>query len=127
MTAEGLTQAADPAAPAILVIDDNAVKRLAIRAILGPLGYSIVEADSGRAALCCVEAETFATILVDVRMPIMDGYATVKLIRDHSRGELTPVIFVTAFRPDEIETDLAYGNGAIEFVFTPVLPDVLRA
>jgi len=127
MTHEEPTRATDPVAPAILVIDDNAVKRLAIRAMLGPLGYSIVEADSGRTAMRCVETETFATILVDVRMPIMDGYETVKLIRGHSRGELTPVIFVTAFRPDEIETDLAYGNGAIEFVFTPVLPDVLRA
>jgi diguanylate cyclase (GGDEF)-like protein/PAS domain S-box-containing protein len=127
MTAEELTQVGDPPSPAVLVIDDNAVKRLAIRAMLGPLGYSIVEADSGRAAMRCVETETFATILVDVRMPILDGYETVKLIREHSAGALTPVIFVTAFRPDEIETDLAYGNGAIEFVFTPVLPDVLRA
>ena len=75
----------------------------------------------------CVETQTFATILVDVRMPIMDGYDTVTLIREHSRGELTPVIFVTAFRPDEVETDFAYGNGAVEFVFTPVLPDALRA
>jgi diguanylate cyclase (GGDEF)-like protein/PAS domain S-box-containing protein len=127
MIAEELTQVADAFEPAILVIDDNAVKRLAIRAMLGPLGYSVVEADSGRAAMRCVDTQTFATILVDVRMPIMDGYETVKLIRDHSRGSLTPVIFVTAFRPDEIETDLAYGSGAIEFVFTPVLPDVLRA
>jgi diguanylate cyclase (GGDEF)-like protein len=127
MTAEEPSPLGDPLSPSILVIDDNPVKRLAIRAMLGPLGYSIVEADSGRAAMRCVEAETFATILVDVRMPIMDGYETVKLIREHSVGALTPVIFVTAFRPDEIETDLAHGNGAIEFLFTPVLPDVLRA
>ena len=127
MTAEELAQVADPIEPAILVVDDNAVKRLAIRAMLGPLGCSVVEADSGRAAMRCVETQTFATILVDVRMPIMDGYDTVTLIREHSRGELTPVIFVTAFRPDEVETDFAYGNGTVEFVFTPVLPDALRA
>jgi diguanylate cyclase len=127
MTTEEPTQVADPFEPAILVIDDNAVKRMAIRAMLGPLGYDVVEADSGRAAMRCVETQTFATILVDVRMPIMDGFETVNLIRERSRGELTPVIFITAFRPDEVETDVAYGSGAVEFVFTPVLPDVLRA
>jgi diguanylate cyclase (GGDEF)-like protein len=117
----------EPLEPAILVVDDNAVKRLAIRAMLGPLGYTIVEAESGRAAVRCVETEIFATILVDVRMPTMDGYETVRRIREHSRGELTPVMFVTAFGPDEVDTDVAYGDGAVEFVFTPVLPDTLRA
>jgi diguanylate cyclase (GGDEF)-like protein len=117
----------EPLEPAILVVDDNPVKRLAIRAMLGPLGYKIVEAESGRAAVRCVETEIFATILVDVRMPIMDGYETVRLIREHSRGELTPVMFVTAFGPDEVDTDVAYGDGAVEFVFTPILPDTLRA
>jgi diguanylate cyclase (GGDEF)-like protein len=127
MTAAERPRLADPSEPAILVVDDNAVKRLAIRAMLGPLGYDVVEADSGRAAMRCVETRTFATILVDVRMPIMDGFQTVKLIREYNRGELTPVIFITAVRPDEVETDVAHGHVAVEFLFTPVLPDVLRA
>ena len=63
------------------MVDDNAAKRLALKAVLLPLGYSIVEADSGLAALRCVMAQDFAVILLDVRMPIMDGFETAALIR----------------------------------------------
>src|SRR5271165_5011605 len=94
-----LAPSADPApsAPAILLVDDNAAKRLALRAMLAPLGHTVIEADSGRAALDAVLAETFALILLDVRMPTMDGYETAKRIRERSESELTPIIFVTAF------------------------------
>ena len=66
----------------VLVIDDNAAKRLAIKAVLSPLGYDIVEADSGLSALRCVMARDFAVILLDVRMPGMDGFETAALIRE---------------------------------------------
>ena len=66
---------------AILVVDDNAAARLAVCAMLAPLGHAVVEADSGLAALRAVEHQTFAVILMDVRMPIMDGYETANLIR----------------------------------------------
>jgi diguanylate cyclase (GGDEF)-like protein/PAS domain S-box-containing protein len=113
--------------PAILLVDDNAGKRLALRAIIAPLGHSIVEADSGRAALRAVLHRNFALILMDVRMPTMDGYETAKLIRQRPDSALTPIIFVTAFGRDELETAEAYASGAVDFVFAPVLPDVLRA
>ena len=75
---------ASPAAgtpPAILLVDDNPGKRMTLRTMLDPLGHRVVEADSGRAALRAVLRETFALILMDVRMPTMDGYTTAKLIR----------------------------------------------
>jgi diguanylate cyclase (GGDEF)-like protein/PAS domain S-box-containing protein len=118
---------APDAAAAVLVVDDNAGKRLAVRAMLAPLGYSVIEADSGRTALRAVLRQPFAVILMDVRMPTMDGYETAKLIRQRSESELTPVIFVTAFGRDETETATAYASGAVDFIFTPILPDVLRA
>ncbi len=81
MSAVSLAVPAVAPDPAILVVDDNPVKRVAIRAMLAPLGYAVVEADSGRAALRALERQTFALILMDVRMPTLDGYETAKLSR----------------------------------------------
>jgi diguanylate cyclase (GGDEF)-like protein len=112
---------------AILVVDDNAAKRVALRAVLAPLGHAIMEAASGRAALRCVIAQDFAVILLDVRMPGMDGFETAALIRTRLRSELTPIIFVTAFGSDEIENADLYAQGAVDFMFAPVPPAELRA
>ena len=115
-------------APAcVLVVDDNPAERLAVRAMLAPLGHSVVEADSGRAALRAVLRQDFAVILMDVRMPTLDGFATATLIRQRGRSALTPIIFLTAFGRDEIETAGAYASGAVDFIFAPILADVLRA
>jgi len=118
---------ASPAAPVILLVDDNAAKRLAVRAMLAPLGHTVIEADSGRAALRAVLRQTFAMILMDVRMPTLDGYETAKLIRQRSQSALTPIIFLTAFGQDETETNTAYASGAVDFIFNPIHPDALRA
>ncbi len=69
--------------------------------MLAPLGYTIVEADSGVAALRCVTDEDFAVILLDVRMPIMDGIETAALIRRRRQSEMTPIIFITAHANDD--------------------------
>src|ERR1700685_91811 len=114
-------------APAILVVDDNRVKRLALRAMLTPLGHAIVEVESGRAALKALASQTFALILMDVRMPVLNGFETAKLCREQARGGRTPIIFVTAMGGDDGEAASAYASGAVDFIFTPVLPDVLRA
>jgi putative two-component system response regulator len=131
MAAAGLIDAppaAQLAPPAsVLVVDDNEGKRLAVRAMLAPLGHAVVEADSGRAALEAVARQSFAVILLDVVMPILDGYETAKLLRQRSQSQDTPIIFLTAFRRDETETASAYANGAVDFIFTPVLAEVLRA
>jgi CheY-like chemotaxis protein len=114
-------------APAILVVDDNEAKRIALHAMLAPLGYPLVEVDSGRAALQTLRAQTFALILMDVRMPTMSGFETAKLCREQLEGARTPIIFVTAMGGDETEAASAYASGAVDFIFTPVLPNVLRA
>ena len=111
------------AAP-VLVVDDDPSKRIAVQAMLAPLGYRVVEADSGNAALRAVLDQDFAVILMDVRMPALSGYETAKLIR---RRQLTPIIFVTAFGRDDTETATAYASGAVDFVFTPIDANVLRA
>ena len=120
------TGASIPPAP-ILIVDDDAGKRLGLKAVLLPLGYAIVEADSGIAALRRVMAQDFAVILLDVRMPIMDGFETAALIRQRRQSEMTPIIFITAHGKDEIVTTDLYAEGAVDFIFAPVPPHELRA
>jgi hypothetical protein len=111
----------------ILVVDDDATKRFALKTILAPLGENVVEASSGADALRQLLRQEFAVVLLDVRMPVMDGFETAQLIRQRPRSELTPIIFVTAL--DQAETDLGrgYDLGAVDFVFAPVVPAILRA
>ena len=112
---------------AVLIVDDDAAKRLAIKSILLPLGYTIVEADSGLAALRCLMVADFAVILLDVRMPGMDGFETAALIRFRPRSEMTPIIFITSYSRDEIGEGNRFAEGAVDFMFAPVAPDELRA
>jgi len=94
---------------------------------LSPLGYSVIEADSGVAALRCVMAQNFAVILLDIRMPLMDGFETASLIRCRRESEITPIIFITSYGRDEFLSVDRYAEGAIDFIFAPVEPDDLRA
>jgi signal transduction histidine kinase len=111
----------------ILVVDDDSTKRFALKTILAPLGENVVEASSGADALRQLLRQEFAVVLLDVRMPMMDGFETAELIRQRPRSELTPIIFVTAL--DQAETDMGtgYDLGAVDFVFAPVVPAILRA
>src|SRR2546425_5028970 len=111
----------------VLLVDDDATKRFALRTILAPLDENVVEASSGADALRQLLRNEFAVVLLDVRMPIMDGFETAQLIRQRPRSELTPIIFVTAL--DQAETDMGrgYNLGAVDFVFAPVVPAILRA
>lgn len=123
-----LSLAAEADSPvSILLVDDNAAKRLATKAVLSPLGLSIVEADSGVAALRCVMAQDFAVILLDVCMPITDGFQTAALIRRRRQSEWTPIIFVTAHAHSELAGADHYAEGAVDFIFEPVPPDELRS
>jgi PAS domain S-box-containing protein len=111
----------------ILVVDDDSTKRFYLNRLLSPLGYHIVEADSGRAALRCLLAEDFAVILLDIRMPEMDGFETAALIRTRRRSELTPIILTTASTRDEIVASGVSGGAVTDFMFASVDPAELRA
>jgi CheY-like chemotaxis protein len=111
----------------ILMVDDDPAKRVALKAVLRPLGYSIVEAESGLDALRCVMNQEFAVILLDVMMPLMGGFETAELIRHRQASETTPIIFITAHGEDEIVNLDLYAQGAVDFIFAPVAPHELRA
>ena len=113
---------------AILIVDDKAHKRLALTVILEPLGHTLFEAESGLEALRRVLERDYSVILMDVRMPRMDGFETVSCIRQRRQSRSTPIIFVTAYQPDDLQlVSNEYVNSADEFLFAPLNPDVVRA
>ena len=111
----------------ILIVDDDATKRFALRTILAPLDEDIVEASSGPDALRQMLRGQFAVVLLDVQMPGMDGFETAQLIRLRPRSELTPIIFVAAVDQSETDVGRGYSLGAVDFVFLPVVPAIMRA
>jgi two-component system, sensor histidine kinase len=111
----------------ILVVDDKPENLLAVRVALGELEYHLVEAQSGREALRQLLQRDFALILLDVQMPGMSGLETARLIRSRERSKHVPIIFITAFGPDEAEVREAYQLGAVDFLMKPFQPEILRA
>ncbi len=110
----------------ILVVDDLPEKLLAYRAVLEELGQNLVIASSGEEALKLVLQDEYAVILLDVNMPGMDGFETATMIRKRKKSSKTPIIFLTAFA-DEMRTAQGYALGAVDYIPTPVVPEILRA
>lgn len=109
-------------------MDDVRANLLALETILAPLEQELVLAASGPEALRLLLKKDFAVILLDVRMPGMDGLETAHLIRQRQRTETTPIIFVTAYNDAEMDQAGAYTSvGAADFVFKPLQPEILRA
>jgi signal transduction histidine kinase/response regulator RpfG family c-di-GMP phosphodiesterase len=122
----GQTDMTDETKTNILIVDDVPDKLLAFEAILADLDQNIVTVNSGRDALRRLLHEEFAVILLDVNMPIMDGLETAALIRQRKKTEHTPIIFITAYS-DDLHLAQGYSLGAVDFILTPVVPEVLRA
>jgi PAS domain S-box-containing protein len=111
----------------ILLVDDQPARLLTYQVILEGLGENMVLVKSGREALQYLLKQEFALILLDVVMPEMDGFETASLIRQHPRLEQIPIIFVTAYSKSELDRLKAYELGAVDYVFVPVVPEILRA
>src|SRR3712207_2544684 len=107
----------------ILLVDDQPENLLALEGILISLGQNLVLAQSGQEALKCLLRQEFAVILLDVRMPDMNGFETAALIRTRMRSQHTPIIFMTAF--DKGDTFKGYSLGAIDYLLKPIEPEVL--
>jgi CheY-like chemotaxis protein len=110
----------------ILVVDDSADNRLTLESILTEPGQSVVTAASGRDALRRLLEQEFAVILLDVNMPMMDGFETAAMVRQRKSSERTPIIFITAFS-DETYVSRGYSLGAVDYIVSPVVPEVLRS
>jgi len=110
----------------ILLVDDRADKLLALEAILSSLGENLVTARSGKDALRQLLNQDFAVILLDVSMPCMDGFETAALIRKRPRCEHTPIIFITSISNSDTHIARGYSLGAVDYMLTPIIPDILR-
>jgi signal transduction histidine kinase len=117
----------DPASGDILVVDDNPANLVAIQAALGEFEARVVRAQSGTEALGLLLGRDFALILLDVKMPSMDGFETARMIRSRKRSRHTPIIFMTAHGRDDQDILEAYQLGAVDFLFKPLVAEVLRA
>jgi PAS domain S-box-containing protein len=120
----------EPAAPEpapILLVDDRPENLLALEAILEPLGHELVRAGSGEEALRQVLTHDFAVILLDVQMPGMNGFETARMIKSRERSKLTPIIFLTAINKEDEYVFEGYSVGAVDYLFKPYNPDVLRS
>lgn len=110
----------------ILLVDDTPENLVSLEATLGSLGEELVFAKSGKEALRHLLNEDFAVILLDVRMPEMDGFETAELIRGRPRSRQTPILFLTGYRNEE-HLFRGYDLGAVDFLFKPIVPEVLRS
>ena len=118
---------AGPAKGSVLIVDDKSENLDAFEAVLEPLGHRVVRANSSAEALRLLLKEDFAVVLLDVRMPGTDGLETARLIKARIRSRSTPIIFITALEANRRQVSDAYASGAVDYLFKPVDPDMLRA
>ncbi|PBB18033.1 response regulator [Mesorhizobium sp. WSM4313] len=110
----------------ILAVDDDERNLLAIEEVLTPLA-EVVAVQSGEEALRCLLKEDFAVILLDVLMPGLDGYETAALIRQREQSRRTPLIFLTAIHKEDAHMLRGYDAGAVDYMFKPFDPAMLRS
>jgi PAS domain S-box-containing protein len=111
----------------VLLVDDRRANLVALQAILEPLGQNLVLADSGLDALRRLMHDEFAVILLDVQMPGLDGFETAELIKQRERTRSIPIIFLTAISKEEQHVFRGYEVGAVDYVFKPFDPGILRS
>ena len=120
-------EAAAPPRVSLLLVDDRPENLLALEAILEPLGQNLLRANTGPEALKAVLQDEFAAILLDVQMPGMNGFEVAEIIKSRERSRLIPIIFLSAISKEDAYVFKGYSMGAVDYVFKPFNPDVLRS
>src|SRR6186713_953738 len=112
----------------ILVVDDREDNLFSIETILEKDGYEIIKAKSGRAALkVLLHQHDFTLILMDVQMPDMNGFETASMIYQREKLKHIPIIFITAHSYGDENLFKGYRAGAVDYIYKPIQPDLLRA
>ena len=116
--------------PKVLLVNDHPASLMALESVLVrnhvENDYEVLTAQSGEEALRLVLHHQFAVILLDVSMPGMDGFETAQIIHSHPRSASVPIIFVTAHYADEMHRLKGYQKGAVDYLFTPIIPQILQ-
>ena len=108
-------------------MDDQPANLVALEAMLQGLGQNLVKASSGREALKWLLTHEFAVVLLDVKMPDMDGFETATLIRERDKSRHTPIIFLTAADKSQTQAVRGYAVGAVDYLVKPVVPEFVRS
>ena len=112
----------------ILIVDDKKENLLSLQVILADRGYQFVEATSGKEALrILLKNQDFAIILMDVQMPLMDGFETAELVRQSEKLKNVPIIFLTANMYTNEHIIKGYQSGAVDYMIKPLSPEILQA
>jgi PAS domain S-box-containing protein len=111
----------------ILLVDDDENRLLALENILSGLGQNLVKAHSGKEALRALPDRDFAVAVVDARMPGMDGFETAAVMRQREKPAHLPIIFVIAADCSQPHVARGYSLGAVDYIYTPIVPEILRA
>jgi two-component system, sensor histidine kinase and response regulator len=111
----------------ILLVDDQPANLVALEAMLQGLGQNLIKAESGREALRWLLTHEFAVILLDVKMPEMDGFETAQLIRERDKSRHTPILFLTAGDNTQTQVVRGYAVGAVDYLVKPVVPEFVRS
>ena len=111
----------------ILLVDDQPANLIALEAMLQGLGQNLIKAESGREALKWLLTHEFAVILLDVKMPDMDGFETATLIRERDKSRHTPILFLTAADKSQDHAVRGYAVGAVDYLVKPVVPEFVRS
>jgi signal transduction histidine kinase len=125
--AGGMPPEAETQQVSILLVDDKEANLIALEAMLQGLGQRLVRATSGRDALKQLLTQDFAVILLDVKMPEMDGFETATLIRQRERSRHTPIIFLTAADRSQTNAVRGYAVGAVDYIIKPIVPEFVRS
>lgn len=115
-----------PSRAKVLIVDDDERNLLALAEVLDDIA-DVVQAQSGEEALRCLLRDQFAVIVLDVLMPGIDGYETASLVRSREQSRDTPIIFLTAINKEDRHLLRGYDRGAVDFVFKPFDPHIVRS
>jgi diguanylate cyclase (GGDEF)-like protein len=113
--------------PKILIVDDQPANLLAMEGLLEEMNADLLTASSGHEALALMLKHEFALVLLDVQMPDMDGFETASLMRGMKQTRHLPIIFVTAISKEDEHIFRGYDSGAVDYLFKPVSPVILRS
>ena len=111
----------------VLAVDDDTRSLMALQGLLADMSLRVVTAKSGDEALRCVLRQDFAVILMDARMPGVDGFEAARLIRERERSRHTPIIFLTSAYEDAPSVTRGYEAGAVDYIVKPLRPEVLKS
>src|SRR3982074_2415685 len=111
----------------VLAVDDDTASLMALQGQLSNMSLNLVTAKSGDEALRCVLQQDFAVILMDARMPGVDGFEAARLIRERERSRHTPIIFLTSAYEDAPSVTRGYEAGAVDYIVKPLMPEILKS